>query len=135
MTTSIRCMSKFLYTTKPIKNLNVISSTIREYVSSWSIPGLCEKPCATHLPSSLAISLSSFLFLTNIHLYSTGLTPFAVWTTDSKTWHFESEFNFASIDSFHKDQSFLCRHSSTNFGYGSSFFNIVSSANYYQQLH
>ena len=40
VTTSIRCISRFLDTAKLVKKLKVMASIIGEYVSSKSIPGL-----------------------------------------------------------------------------------------------
>ena len=76
----------------------------------------------------LMISLFSLRFLTNTHLYPTGFTSSSVWTTGPKTSHFVNEFNSAYIASFHFGQSFLCRHSSTFRGSGSSSFFMISEA-------
>ena len=47
VTTSINRISKFSFATQLIKNMNVIVSITGAHVSSQSIPGLYEKPCAT----------------------------------------------------------------------------------------
>ena len=62
------------------------------------------------------------------------MTPAGVWTTSQKTWRYESEFNYASIASFHKDKYFLYWHSSTNFDSGSWFLDIISRATLYAKI-
>ena len=51
------------YTTRPIKFFNVIASTTGEYVSSQSMPNLCEKYCITNLALYLVISLKGLKLL------------------------------------------------------------------------
>ena len=82
--------------------------------------GLCEKPCATNHILYFMISLFSLCFRTNIHLYPMSFTPLSFWTTSPKTSRFIKEFNYICITSFYFGQSFLCRHSSTFYGSGSS---------------
>ena len=115
-------------TAKLIKKQNVIASMMGEYVSSWSTPSFYEKPCATNRALYLMISLFSLHFHTNTHLYPTSFTSSGVWTTGPKTFRFVNEFNSAYIASFHFGQSFLCQHSSTFRGSGSSSFLMILEA-------
>ena len=97
-----------------------------EYVFSYSMSSLYKKPCATNRVLYLMISLFSFRFRRNTLLYPTGFTSSSVWTTSPKTFCFVNEFNFAYIAFFHFGQSFLCRHSYTFRGSGSSSFLMIS---------
>ena len=82
----------------------------------------------------LVISLFPLCFLTNTHLYPTCFTPIGVWTTSPKTSHLINEFNSAYIASIHFGQSFLCRHSSTFCGSGSSSFLMMSKATWKEEI-
>ena len=124
----MRRISNPLETVKIIRKRKVIAPMTGEYVSSYSIPGLYEKSCATICALYLMISLFSLRFRTNTHLYPTGFTPLGVWTIGPKTYSFINEFNSACIASFHFGQSFLFRHSSTFSGSGSSSFLMMSKA-------
>ena len=126
--TSMRCISNPSKTVKLIKKWNVIASMTGEYVSSQSTLSLYEKPCATNRSLYLMISLFSLHYCTNTHLYPAGFTSSGVWTADPKTSHFVNEFNSTCIASQHFGQSFLCRHSSTFCGSGSSSFLMTSDA-------
>jgi len=68
------------------------------------------------------------------HLYPTGFTPSSVWTTGLKTLCFASEFNYVKIASFHFDQSFLRRYSSTDLGLRSLFSLTISSNILYEKI-
>ena len=59
-----------------------------------------------------------------------GFTPLGDWTTGPKTSHFINEFNSVGIAFFYFGQSFLCQHSSTFCGSGSSSFLMMSKANW-----
>ena len=74
------------------------------------------------------ISLFSFCFHTNTHLYPSCFTSSGVWTTNKKSSHFVNEINSACITSFHFGQSFLCRHSSKFCALGSSLFFMILEA-------
>ena len=126
--TSMRRISNPSETVKLIKKRNMIASMTGKYVCTQSIPGLYKKPCVTKHALYLMISLFSLRFRTNTHLYPTGFTSSDVWTTSPKTSHFVNEFNFAYVTSFHFGQSFLCQHSSTFRGLGSSSFLMISEA-------
>ena len=65
------------------------------YVSSQSIPGLYEKPCATSHALYLIILFFSFRLRSNTHLYPTSITPLGVWITGPKMSCLLSEFNSA----------------------------------------
>ena len=126
--TSMRHIFSLSETAKLIKKWNVTTSMTGEYVFSYSMSSLYKKPCATNCTLYLMISLFSLRFRTNTHLYLIGFTSSGVWTIGPKTSHFVNEFNFTCIASFHFGQSFLCRHSSTFRGLGSSSFLMISKA-------
>ena len=121
-------MSSPLETVKLIKKRKVAASMTGEYVSSQSILGPYEKPCAINRALYLMISLFSLCFRTNTHLYPIGFTPLGVWTTGPKTSCLINEFNYACIASLYFGQSVQCRPSSTFCGSGSSSFLMMSKA-------
>ena len=70
----------------------------------------------------------SFCFSTNTHLYLTGFMFSSVWTTSPNTSCFAYEFSSVWIVSFHFDESYLFRHSSTVCGSWSSSFLMMPMA-------
>ena len=107
---------------------------MEKYVSSQSIQGLYKNPCTTNCFLYLMISLFSLCFRTNTHLYPTSFTSSGVQTTGPKTSQFVNKSNSACIASFHFGQSFICWHSSTFRGLGSSSFLMISKATWKMKI-
>jgi len=74
-----------------------------------SIPGFCEKPWATICALYLTILPFLFCFCAKTHMYSMSFSISSLWTTGPKIIRLVSKYNYASIASFHFNQSFLCQ--------------------------
>jgi hypothetical protein len=91
-------------------------SSLSEYVSWKSIPGLYVNPCATGLALYLTTSLFSFLFRTKTYLNPIGKIPGGVGITSVNTFLFLSELSSTSIASLHLFQSESLLHSTMVLG-------------------